>query len=66
MSNKNTDELYALTDRDSSGFLDSIEKHKFSDPTQLLTAGQCGILYPRVRRDAAIICCIKEKISMSE
>lgn len=37
------------------------------DETQrLLTLGQCGTLYPKVRRDAAIICCIKEHMDIYE
>ncbi len=31
---------------------------------KLLTLGQCGVLYPKVRRDAAIICCIKEHMDL--
>ncbi|HBI52481.1 MAG TPA: hypothetical protein DDX72_06830 [Ruminococcaceae bacterium] len=35
------------------------------DETQrLLTLGQCGPLYPKVRRDAAIICCINQHMDM--
>ena len=33
---------------------------------RLLTLGQCGTLYPKVRRDAAIICCINEHMDMYE
>ena len=37
------------------------------DETQLLlTLGQSGTLYPKVRRDAAIICCIKEHMDLYE
>jgi len=37
------------------------------DETQrLLTLGQCGTLYPKVRRDAAIICCINMHMDMYE
>lgn len=37
------------------------------DETQrLLTLGQCGTLYPKVRRDAAIICCINKHMDMYE
>ncbi len=32
----------------------------------LLTLGQSGTLYPKVRRDAAIICCIKEHMDLYE
>ena len=33
---------------------------------RLLTLGQSGTLYPKVRRDAAIICCIKEHMDLFE
>ena len=126
MSDKSTDELFTLIDRDSSGFLDTIEENRFGRPVQmlsdylyekmekygisphdlvvrtnisqphiyqilsgrrrasreklivmavgiglsldetqrLLTIGQCGMLYPKVRRDAAIICCIREHMDI--
>lgn len=35
------------------------------DETQrLLLLGQCGTLYPKVRRDAALICCINEHMDL--
>ena len=37
------------------------------DETQhLLTIGDAGILYPKVRRDAAIICCILQEFNLHE
>ena len=33
---------------------------------QLLRLGEKGTLYPRVRRDAAIICCLEQGISLDE
>lgn len=33
---------------------------------QLLRLGEKGTLYPRVRRDAAIICCLEQEISLDE
>lgn len=32
----------------------------------LLTLGQMGILYPKVRRDVAILCCISQGLSLVE
>lgn len=32
----------------------------------LLVLAQTGILYPRVRRDAAILCCVSQKFSLME
>lgn len=33
---------------------------------RLLTLGQMGILYPKVRRDVAILCCISQGLSLME
>ncbi len=33
---------------------------------RLLTLGQVGILYPKVRRDAAILCCISKGLTLLE
>lgn len=33
---------------------------------RLLLLGQMGALYPKVRRDAAIICCIEQKLDLSK
>lgn len=38
----------------------------FEETQRLLLLGQCGALYPKVRRDAAIICCINEHMDMYE
>lgn len=33
---------------------------------ELLMMGQKGALYPKVRRDAAIICCLEQRLSLGE
>lgn len=33
---------------------------------EVLMIGQKGALYPKVRRDAAIICCLEQKLSLDE
>ena len=33
---------------------------------ELLMVGQKGALYPKVRRDAAIICCLEQRLSLDE
>ncbi len=128
MTRKSTDDLFMLINKDSSGFLGSIDENGLGRSTQLLseylyekmnkygvvprdlvirtnisqphiyqilsgtrgvsreklialaigigldldetqrllTIGQCGTLYPKVRRDAAIICCITEHMDLFE
>ena len=41
-------------------------KLTLEETQKLLTLAQKGILYPRVRRDAAILCCIQNRCTMLE
>ncbi|MDD7177558.1 MAG: hypothetical protein SPG09_02815 [Lachnospiraceae bacterium] len=37
-----------------------------AETQELLMMGQKGALYPKVRRDAAIICCLEQRLSLDE
>ena len=37
-----------------------------AETQELLMMGQKGALYPKVRRDAALICCLEQRLSLDE